>query len=196
MGRGELHDSFEGSLRARDAKEREVVRDGLAVHFRRYERRSENGLDFGAKDEMFARSGIEKRLYSDGIAREKKGIATQIQNREREYAVELCDAGRAVLFIQVKDNLRIGAGMEAMTGGLETGAKIFEIVNFAVENEPEGAVLIGHRLATRVGYINDCQAVVAERDAVGNCRRAEALDRRAIRPAMPDRARHPFNRGL
>src|SRR5437868_3755642 len=85
-----------------------------------------------------------------------------IVDSKREHALEPLDAGRPVLLVGMDDDFGIGGGSETMTAALKMRLDRPVIVNFAVEHDPAGAVLVRHRLRP-VGAIDDRQATVAER---------------------------------
>ena len=87
--------------------------------------------------------------------------AAQVGDREGEHAVELLDAGVAVLFVGVDDGFGVGLGAEAMAAGLELAAELAMVVDLAVEDDPDRAVFVGHRLLA-AGPVDDRQAPVTE----------------------------------
>src|SRR5689334_19708623 len=46
------------------------------------------------------------------------------------------------------DDFRIRVGPERMAGRLQFGSQLFEVVDFTVEDHPDGLRLVGHRLMT------------------------------------------------
>ena len=91
------------------------------------------------------------------------------------------------------------AGTNPAPSGLacrfEARPQLFKIIDFAIEDEPYRAVFIGHRLAAGVAYVNYSQPVMSQSDAVGNFRRAEALDESAVGTAVAAGGNHRAHSG-
>jgi len=75
-----------------------------------------------------------------------------------------------------------------MASALEFGTELGKVVNFAVENNPDGSVFVKHRLVAS-SQIDDGKAAHAEARAVFY---ENAF---VIRTAMYDRVAHAVNRG-
>ena len=88
--------------------------------------------------------------------------APLIGDREREHAVEALDAGVAVLLVGVDDGFGVGLGAERWPRASQVAAQLAVVVDLAVEDDPDRAVLVGHRLLA-AGAVDDGQAPVAER---------------------------------
>ena len=73
--------------------------------------------------------------------------------------------------------------------GLELGAQPLEVVDLAVEDDPDGAVLVVDRLVA-AGEVDDREPAHPERGAVP---REPALP---VGPAMHDRGQHPLDAGV
>ena len=56
---------------------------------------------------------------------------------------------------QVHEHFSIGVGTEGMSFGKKIGAQFFKVINFTVEDKSDGTVLIGHRLTTCLGQVDD-----------------------------------------
>ena len=84
----------------------------------------------------------------------------------------------------MENDFGVGLGPEDMTEVLELGPKISEIVNLAVECEPDRAVFIGHRLPARFGKIDDGEAPVSE------TRGTVKVGAGAVRPSMGQHVGH------
>ena len=54
----------------------------------------------------------------------------------------MVDAVRAEFLVQVEDDLRIAARTEAVAAGLQPRSMIGVVVDLAVEDQPDGAVLV------------------------------------------------------
>ena len=94
----------------------------------------------------------------------------------------------------------VAVGAEAVAGAFEPAAQLAEVVDLAVEDDPDRAVFVGHRLMP-AGQVDDRQPPMAQ----GHARRgfparlrAEAggVDALVVRPAMREHVDHPPERGL
>src|SRR5215203_3166801 len=114
-------------------------------------------LDFRSKGEQTAVPEVVERLDSQPVARAKELLRVAVPDRKRKHSTELLHAIRAVLFVSVEDRFGVTAGDVAMAGGFQIDADIGMIEDFAVVNDTEGAVLIGHRLMAG-GYVDDAES--------------------------------------
>ena len=65
----------------------------------------------------------------------------------------------------MQEALGVGAAVELVALGLELGAKLLEVVDLAVEDDDDAAVLICHGLGAGLSQVEDRQAAEAEGDA-------------------------------
>ncbi len=114
-----------------------------------------------------------------------------IPDREGEHPAQLLEALRALLLVEVDDDFRVGVGAEPVPLRDERRAKLLEIVNLAVEDDPDRAVLVRERLVP-LGQVNDAQPAVAESDAARSALDFEIaeMEPRVIGPAMRKRIAH------
>ena len=84
----------------------------------------------------------------------------------------------------MQEALGVGSTVELIALGLELGAKLLEVVDLAVEDDNDAAVLIGHGLSAGLGQVEDRQAAEAQGNA--------ALDKLAahVGTAMDDAVHH------
>jgi hypothetical protein len=98
--------------------------------------------------------------------------------------VQIVHDAIALLFVQVQDRLGIRSCSIAVTALLEPRPQFGVVVNLAVEHDPDGAVLIRHRLVAG-GDVDDRQTSMRQTDG--------AIDEQplAVRAAMPHDVAHP-----
>src|SRR5438105_5098851 len=89
-----------------------------------------------------------KRLYTHGITGQPKDgcPASFIEEPERVHPIEPLEQAGAPFFPAVNQHLRVRAGAKLMAAALELAPQIEVIVQLAVENYPDAAVLVRHRL--------------------------------------------------
>jgi len=63
--------------------------------------------------------------------------------------IELIDERQPTLFVQVDDDLGVGMRSELVAARLEPRAKLDEVVDLAVIDDPDRPIFIGHRLIAR-----------------------------------------------
>ncbi len=158
----ELLDALVERCRTRDVAVNEVGRHGVRIGFDRDVRMSEEGLDFRRERDEPVRTVDEQRLLAGPIARDRQATVALVPDRQREHPVELVDGVGALLLVQVDDRFRVALRSEPVAARDETRAQILEVVDLAVEDEPDRAVLVGHRLARVRRQIDDAQPPEAE----------------------------------
>src|SRR5271156_5581069 len=89
----------------------------------------------------------------------------------------------APLLVAMDDDFRIALGAEDMPKSFKFALELREIIDFAVENHPNGFFAIGHRLMPE-RQINDGKPAETEAERPGD----EIAF--VIRPAMDDASRH------
>src|SRR5205823_8199219 len=106
-----------------------------------------------------------------------------VPDRDREHAAEPAREVVAVLLVQVDEDLGVAARAEAVAGGLELPPELLVVVDLAVLDDVDGAVLVRDRLVARL-EVDDREPAGGERDA--------AVEERpvAVGPAMPQRRAH------
>src|SRR5687767_3388808 len=84
----------------------------------------------------------------------------------------------------MNDHFGVAVGSEDMPEANQLGAKLLEVVDLSIEDDPDGGFRIGHRLMSE-GEIDDRQTSKAEPE--------RALNQVAliVRAAMDDRRGHP-----
>ena len=70
----------------------------------------------------------------------KSSLPSDIPDGEGELAVEIAQAGRAVLFVEVQDDLGVGVRGEPMAARFQLGPQLDVVEDLAVEDDPERAV--------------------------------------------------------
>src|SRR5262249_23711686 len=105
-----------------------------------------------------------------------------------EHALEMIHTAGAEFLVRVYDDLGIASRREAMSAVFQTTAQAVMVVDLAVEDDPDVAGLIGHRLRA-ADAIDDREAPMPERRIV----RFEIP--LAIGPAVLQCSGHRTNRG-
>src|SRR5271156_6891398 len=96
----------------------------------------------------------------------------------------------------MNDYLRVCMGMKPMAARFQTRAQFLEIIDLAVEDEPDGAVFVGHRLTPRSRDVNNGESIVGDSHALRDHGRSKAAELETIGAAMTNRLGHPLDRAL
>src|SRR5262245_19061301 len=64
----------------------------------------------------------------------------------------------------MKQDLGVGLRLECMSFAFQGGTQILKVVNLPVERDPDGVVLVAHRLAASARAVDDGEPRLAESD--------------------------------
>ena len=92
------------------------------------------------------RFGIVERLYSEPISGQDNATGIAFPEREREHAQEAFDAVCAPRMVGFDNDLGVPIGEKSIAVGLEFFAKLSEVINAAVEGDPDSQFGVEHRL--------------------------------------------------
>ena len=134
-------------MRRRDVQQRQERVDRVGPPLARHVWIFQQRLQLGPEDDAAAgHLGVVERLDAEAVARQHQTPRVRVPQREREHAAEAVHAAFSPLLVAVDDDLRVGAGPEAMAGRRQLRAHLGEVVDLAVEHDPHGAVFVGQRL--------------------------------------------------
>src|SRR5206468_11184857 len=108
---------------------------------------------------------VVEGLDAEAVARGEEAAARPVPEREGPHAVEALDAALAPLAVGGEDDLGVGRATEAVAVRLQLATQLPVVVDLAVVDEPEGAVLAREGLVARVAQVDDREPAEAERDA-------------------------------
>ena len=101
------------------------------------------------------RFGIIQRLYSQPISGQDNATGIALPEREREHAQKAFDAFCAPRMVRFDNDLGVPIGEKSIAAGLELFAKLSEIINAAVEGDPDSQFGVEHRLLRGWGEIEN-----------------------------------------
>ena len=99
-------------------------------------------LDLGGEGEPPGLLGVEQRLLPEVIAREQQAAAAPVPDREGEHAAQPREHPLAVVLVQVDQHLGVAAGPELVAPGHQLAAQRLVVVDLAVEDDLDAAVLV------------------------------------------------------
>lgn len=181
-----LLDVAEESVFAGNVIEGQKTIEDLRVQFGGQSGIGEKSFNFRGKGNGVCGERIVEGLDADAVASEKEGAGTLIPNGKSEHAAEFFDAAFAELFVEMDDNFSVGAGFEDVATLQEVVAKFLEIVNFAIENDPDSRVLVGERLMATL-EIDDGEAAETKTNIAGD------IEAGVVGPAVEHGGSHGFD---
>ena len=165
MRRGQAQDPVEERLLGVvEVALRDVVADDAQVRART--QRREQGLRLAREEEAAAVERVVERLHAEPVPRREEPPLPAVPDGERPHAVEPRDGLLAPLDEGGEQDLRVGAGAEAVASSLELGPQFAVVVDLAVVDEPVAAVRAREGLHPRVGQVEDGEPAERERAAV------------------------------
>jgi len=158
----ELLRRAEDGRRRRDVRQGEVVVQGLTVDLA-VDPGREQALQLGPEEEAAPVVGPVERLDAEPIASDEESAAGRVPDGEREHAAELLGTARAELLVEMDDRFGVRVGAEAVPAGFEVPPQLLEVVDLAVLDDGDGAVLVEHGLMT-ARHVDDREAAHAHRE--------------------------------
>ncbi len=146
-----------------------------------------------------------ERLLPCPVAREEELSRPRVVEREREHSVQALEDALSPLLEAAEDHLGVGGAPERAPLPAQLLAKLDVVVDLAVEDELEKAVLRGEGLRRRLRQIDDREAPVPEREervredplTVGSpVRERVAHPLHELAGALPRGARYPAHSAL
>ena len=146
----------------------------------------EQRLDLGGEGDGSVTHRIVDRPHAGAVARQHQALTACVPDGKGEVAVERLDAIGPPLLVEVDDDLGVGRRLEDVAAGDQLGAQLDVVEDLAVEGDPDGAVLVAHRLLAAV-EIDDAEARVRETDVAVDvmCRCRPGRDAQALRSCAP-----------
>ena len=146
LRRGELVDALEQRVGLGHERKGQIVVERGVVELGAHRGVAQDGAHLGAEDESLGQRRVQQRLDAEPVPREHELAAAAVPDGEGEHPVQARHAGRALLLVEVQDRLGVGPRAVRVALGLELGAQRLVVVDLAVVGDPDGPVLVGHRL--------------------------------------------------
>jgi hypothetical protein len=129
---------------------------------------------------------VVERLDSQPVARQHQPPPGAIPQGDGEHTVQPGRKRDTLRLIQMDDALGVGTGAEGVSLLLELGAQGRVVVDLAVEDGPDGAVLVGEGLVAG-GEVDNGEAAMAEK------RRRVGMKALVVGTAVADGIRHALD---
>src|SRR4030095_16055240 len=98
------------------------------------------------KQQLFLGAREIEGFTPEPIAGQQQPLPRTIPNREGKHAVQAVDHALAFLLVEMEDGLGVAAGAVAVAARFESRPERGVVVDLAVEDDPDRAVLVAHRL--------------------------------------------------
>src|SRR5574337_632903 len=146
---GPAHRRGEHLLGARDVARAQHLGQRRLVGARLDQPACENRLDLRSEQQQVAGARPVERFDAQSIAHEQQPPLRRVPQCEREHAAQPVHTAVAPLLVGVNDRLGIRARRVRVPVPFERATNLRVVVDFAVERDPDGAVLVGERLMAR-----------------------------------------------
>ena len=137
----------------------------------------------GCERDLAVGLAVVERLDPVRIASEHQPPALRVPERDREHPAQPLGEALAVLLVQVHEHLGVAARREPVPGPLELEPELAVVVELAVLNDRDPAVLVRDRLVAR-REVDDGEAPGSEADAPVEVRAV------GVRPALDEGCAH------
>jgi hypothetical protein len=145
--RRKLSHSRKNGSRIRDVSQREVLLDGPRIELAPYAGVHEQCFELGPEDDVaVVEERVEQRLDAQTVAGEEKCLPIAVPQRESEHAAKAFDAALAPRLPCVDDDFRVAQRAEDVAERDELGNQRLVVVDLAVEDDADAAVLVVQRL--------------------------------------------------
>src|SRR5262249_16769726 len=155
----------------------------------------EQRFDLGGEREVASAARVVEGLHAGAVAGQDQAAPADIEDGDREHAVQILEDALAFLLVEMSDDLAVAVALEGMAARHQAVGELAIVVDLAVEDHPYRAVFVRDRLVSAV-EIDDREPAEAEDDVARLLeallvRPARALD---IAHALDERARGLFPR--
>src|SRR3954463_6465169 len=114
---------------------------------------------------MAIRFRVKQWFLAHPISREEQRFVSLVPDRQGEHAPQISGTISSPLVVSMNDGLGITVGIKAMAAALEVLPELAIVINFAVVDNPGGAISVVNRLLTAL-QIDDGQTAHGQAHAV------------------------------
>ena len=116
---------------------RKIAIQSLEIDGGSVARRCKKAFQFRTEKQPVILWPIIERLDAEAIANQNEPLGARVPKRDGKHAAQMLNKIQSVLFVEVDNHLCIAMGRKAMAFCFERRAKFEEIVNLAVERDPD-----------------------------------------------------------
>src|SRR4029077_6069742 len=136
-------------------------------------------LQLGAEDDAFGVRRVEQGFFANAVACEQELSFLRIPKGDGKHSPEPAKTVLAEFFVQVNDRLGIRVRRKVMAAALQFTPQFGVVVDFAVQHDPEPAILVRNGLMA-AGQVDDAESPEPEANAFAT------IDALVVRAAMDD----------
>ncbi len=148
---------------SRQVVERQKLSNRRHVHLSANGWISQDGLQFRGKPQRTAVVEIVQRFDAHPVARHEQAASFRVPNGEGKHPAELLDALGTLVLVQMNNDFRVGLRAKYVAPLDQPLPKLVEVVNLAIEHNPDRIVLIREGLASRA-QVNDGEPTMSQTD--------------------------------
>ena len=178
MAGGELPETAKGRPRVGHVTPGQEVVKRLGVGLGAHARVLKDRLRLRREHERVVVVVVDERLLAQPVTSYEERARPTVPEREREHAAQEAQRIGPVRLVEVQDRLGVAVGSERVATAFQLPPQRLEVVDLAVEHEPQRAVLVAHRLRGPRREVDDAEPPHPEPD------RAVDPDALVVRPAM------------
>ena len=102
----------------------------------------------------------EERPYAEAVADQRQGPRAHVPEGDGKLAIEPCEGRLTPCLPAVDDDLGVARRAESVALDLQLGAELDVVVDLAIEDDPQRAVLVAQWLLAR-GQVDDREPALA-----------------------------------
>ena len=155
----QLPDSAEKSFLAGDEAGGEKLGQDGVVELGPERIGCQDAFDLRGEQEFAVGQGVIERFDAQAVPGQEELSLGPVPDGEGKHPLEPLDAALSFFLIEMEDRLGITTGAIAVSSGLQFPSDLGMVVDLAVEDNPDGPILVCHRLMS-TSYIHDRQSPV------------------------------------
>ena len=137
----ELPDLAVNGVGGWDVEQRQVEAERLDID-RRSKAVGEQRLHFRPEEKSILERRVVERFDPQSIPRQNESAPTRIPESDRKHAVEVADEVEPVIFVQVDEDLGIGACVKVVAACFQLAPEFGDVIDLAVVNRPHGPIFV------------------------------------------------------
>src|SRR5262249_37826942 len=113
-------------------------------------------LDLRTEEKRIRSSTIVKWLDAQPVARDEERLFFAVPDGECEHAPKVVNAFASMLFVEVNNRFCIRIGPVSVAALLESLTQLRMVINFAIEDDPNGPIFVAEGLVS-AGDVNNAE---------------------------------------
>ena len=134
----------------------------MLVHFSGHGRIQEERLELASEGESLPIVVVVEGFDPNTVSRDQEALRGAVVECEGEFAAQCAHQLVAFIFVEMEHDLCIAGPSESVTARYQPSTNIAPAVELSVDGQPQGAVLIAHRLVPARARIHDRESSMPE----------------------------------